>query len=140
MHAYIYAIRRRNRKDLRLAPILAPISFWSTQEKNSGKAGYPSKNLLNLIIWIKTLFLFTYIILKCRVYFFYISHLLNNSIIGFYIFTSFVFYIFTSLHLYIITSLHLYIFTSLHFHIFCIFELLYSSFFPSEFPSLVGGK
>ena len=93
---------------------------------------------------------FTYIILKCRIYFLYILHLLNNSIIGFYIFTSFgfyiftsiVFYIFTSLHLYILTSLtsfgfyiftslhfHIftsfgfYIFTSLHFHIFCIFKL-----------------
>ena len=45
--------------------------------------------------------LFTYIILKCRVHFLYISHLLhiwtfNFWIIGFYIFTSFGFYIFTS--------------------------------------------
>ena len=45
--------------------------------------------------------LFTYIILKCRVYFLFISHLLHIWtldfwIIGFYIFTSFRFYIFTS--------------------------------------------
>ena len=74
-------------------------------------------------------------ILKCRVYFLYISHLLNNSIIGFYIFTSFGFYIFTSFGFYIFTSFVFYIFTSLHLYIFCFFELLLSLFFPSEFPS-----
>ena len=62
---------------------------------------------------------------------------------GFYIFTSFVFYILTSFGFYIFTSLRLYIFTSLHLYIFTsfelfeLFELLYSSFFPSEFPSLI---
>ena len=36
-----------------------------------------------------------YIILKCRIYFLYISHLLNNSVNWFYFFTSFGFYNFT---------------------------------------------
>ena len=73
-------------------------------------------------------------ILKCLVYFLYISHLFV-----FYIFASFVFYIFTSFVFYISTSFNIFTFshllystflhllTSLHFHIFCIFELLYSS-------------
>ena len=52
-----------------------------------------SYNLVEKIIWripcdISRNFFW---ILKSRVYFLYISHLLNNSIIGFYIFTSFVF-------------------------------------------------
>ena len=58
---------------------------------------------------------------------------------GFYIFTSIVFYIFKSFGFYIFTSFVFYFFTSLHFHIFRIFELLYFSFFPSEFPSQLSG-
>ena len=95
------------------------------------------KNNDNYFFWI----------LKCRVYFLYISHLLNNSIIGFYIFTSvgfyiftsfgfnifisFGFYIFTSFGFYIVTSFGFYIVTSFQFLNFCILN-----FFPSDFPSL----
>ena len=69
--------------------------------------------------------MFTYIILQCRVYFLYISHLLLNSIIGFYIFTSFVFYIFTSLHLYIFTS---FLILKCRVYFLYISHLLYSTF------------
>ena len=46
-------------------------------------------------------------------------HFLNNSNIGFYIFTSFGFYIFTSFGFYILTSFGFYIFTSYGFLNFC---------------------
>ena len=101
------------------------------------------RNLAILRI-IKIIF---FLILKCRVYFLYISHLF-----WFYIFISFVFYNFTSFstfshlldstfshllystfsHLLDFTFLHLHIFTSLHFHFaflnFCIIHFSLLSF------------
>ena len=60
---------------------------------------------------------------------FWILHFHILWILHFHIFCILHFHIFCILRFYIFTSLHLYIFTS-----FAFFELLYSSFFPSEFP------
>ena len=63
-------------------------------------------------------------ILKCRLYFLYISNLF-----GFYIFSSFVIYIFTSFVFYIFLSFVFYIFTSFGFYIFTSFEFyIFTSF------------
>ena len=73
-------------------------------------------------------------ILKCRVYFLYISHLFVFYIFTyfvFYIFTSFLFYIFTSFVFYIFTSFVFYIFTSLHHYIFTSFVFFIFPFWVS---------
>ena len=79
-------------------------------------------------------------ILKCCFYFLHILHLLYSTFshLLYFIFSHLLYSTFSHLwilHFHIFCILHFYIFTSVHFHIFCIFELLYSSFFPSEFPS-----
>ena len=94
------------------------------------------------------IFVYIYYSQMLRILAFYFIYIFNNSIIRFYIFTSFGFYIFTSvvfyilhfyiftsLHLYIFTSLHLYIFTSLHLYIFTSFAFL-NSFVFFIFPFL----
>ena len=67
---------------------------------------------------------------------FWILHFHIFWILHFHIFCILHFHIFCILHFHIFCILHFHIFWILHFHIFWIFELLYSSFFPSEFPSL----
>ena len=112
MHAYIYARRSRNLAILRKMTI----NFF----------GFSNAAFIFFIFHI-SYFKFSHLLYST------FSHLLYSTFSHLLYFTFSHLLYSTFSHLYIFTSLHLYIFD----HIFYIFELLYSSFFPSEFPSLI---